>query len=217
VVIAARNQERLDALGAELRVKWECQVATVSADVAGESDRLANEAWEAFQGVDIVVSNAIGSNHPVGDILNTPDHLWTEQHELIAFGPMRIMRSLAPRMRDAGGGSFIGILSATVFQPVPGFDSYALAKGSLLLLSRYMAKEWGPWGIRANCLSLGSIASFESVDEKTERTHKLGGFDRIALARVATNSEVVGGAIYLASDESSFVTGQCLSIDGGRL
>jgi NAD(P)-dependent dehydrogenase (short-subunit alcohol dehydrogenase family) len=217
VIIAARNQERLDALASELRGRGEGRVVTVSADVATAPHELAEAAWGAFGGVDVVVSNAITSSEPEGDILSTPDNLWADHHELIVFGPMRVMRTLAPRMRAAGGGNFIGVISATVFKATPGYDAYALAKGSLLLLSRYMAKEWGGWNIRANCLSLGSIASFGDVEKVTEMAKELGTFERLALPRVGTNDEVIGAAVYLASDESSYVTGQCLRVDGGRI
>jgi NAD(P)-dependent dehydrogenase (short-subunit alcohol dehydrogenase family) len=193
-------------------------VATVVADIGSEPERLAEEAWAALGGLEVVVTNAIpgGSGRPQGDLLSTPEPLWREYYDVIVHGPRRLMRVLAPLLRDGGGGSFVSVVSYTGIRPQPGYDAYGVAKGSLLLLTQYMAKEWGPWGIRANSINPGSIASFDTLEEFTEHARSLGVLDRISLGRVGTPPEVMGTLIYLASDESRYVSGQCLNIDGGR-
>jgi NAD(P)-dependent dehydrogenase (short-subunit alcohol dehydrogenase family) len=218
LIIHGRSRSKLEELAEELRTKHGATVATVAADVASESERLADEAWSAFGVVDVVLSNAVPALHPRGDILTAPDAVWTEDYEVIVLGPMRVMRRLAPRMRDAGGGSFVGITSATAHMATPGYDSYALAKGSLMLLTKYMSKEWGPWNIRSNCLCPGGIVMVgEDEEEMLERVKRAGAFQKISLARLGHNEEVTGPAVFLASDESSYISGQCLNVEGGRV
>jgi NAD(P)-dependent dehydrogenase (short-subunit alcohol dehydrogenase family) len=115
-----------------------------------------------------------------------------------------------------GGGSVITITSSTGFEPSPGYDAYGMAKGALWLLTRYMAAEWGKAGIRVNAFQPGLIATGDNTDLLTHTTRANGALGRTALNRVGLNSECVGAAIYLASDESSFTTGQRIHVDGGR-
>jgi NAD(P)-dependent dehydrogenase (short-subunit alcohol dehydrogenase family) len=127
-----------------------------------------------------------------------------------------LMRKLAPRMMRDGGGSVVSVVSSTGLTPTPGLDAYGLAKGSLLLLSRYMAKEWGAGGIRVNCVNPGTIVTDGDEAGLRAAAERTGTLGRISLGRVGYGSEVLGAAIHLASDESSFTSGQLISVDGGR-
>jgi NAD(P)-dependent dehydrogenase (short-subunit alcohol dehydrogenase family) len=218
IVLASRNRTTIEALAAELRAEHGVEVHGVVADVGAEPERLAREAWHAFGVIDVVLSNAVPSTEMRGDILHAPDEVWTEDYEVIVLGPMRVMRVLAPRMAESGGGSFIGIMSATAYNVTPGYDSYALAKGALWLLTKYMCKQWGKWNIRANCISPGAIL-LEGITREAfiERAKEYGTFARLSLCRPGTNDEVTGAAVFLASDESSYISGQCINIDGGRV
>src|SRR5690349_7721181 len=119
-------------------------------------------------------------------------------------------------MMAAGGGSIITIISSTGLDPTPGYGAYGLAKGALWLLTRYMAAEWGKGGIRANALCPGLIATGDNAEALTQAVRANGMLARTALGRVGASSECLGAAIYLASDESSFTTGQRIHVDGGR-
>ena len=218
LVLASRTPSKLNGLADELRADHGAEVHTVVADIRTEPDRLAEEAWSAFGILDVVLCNAVPSLEPRGDILAAPDEVWSEDFEVIVLGPMRVMRRLAPRMREIGGGIFVGVMSGTARTATPGFDSYAIAKGGLLLLTKYMCKEWGTWNIRANCLNPGGIImNTQSEDQLLEQTRRLGVLQRISLGRLAHNEEVMGAAVFLASDEASYISGQCLDIDGGRV
>jgi NAD(P)-dependent dehydrogenase (short-subunit alcohol dehydrogenase family) len=219
VVLTSRSRANLEILAAEVRSEAGARAAVVPADLREPEDvaRLAQESWEAFGRVDVVVSNAIppASEAAAGDVLGTRDAVWSAMHELIVWGPLRLCRALAPRMIDRGCGSIIMIVSPTGIAPAPGYDAYGLAKGSLLLLSRYMAREWGPHGIRVNAINPGTIVHGEG-DLVRREAERLGVLERVSLGRLGEPEEVVGAALFLASDEAGYVSGQLLSVDGGR-
>jgi NAD(P)-dependent dehydrogenase (short-subunit alcohol dehydrogenase family) len=217
LVLTTRTAAKLDPLAAELRERG-TRVAAVGADFTrpDEIDRLAEAAWDAFGGIDVVVLSSQPADPNLGDLLSTPETAFLEQHRAIVWGPLRLMRHLAPRMMAAGGGSVLTLTSSTGSEPTPGFDAYGLAKGSLWLLTQYMAMEWGRGGIRVNALQPGLIATGDDLAEREESARARGVFQRTSLGRLGRNRECIGAAIYLASDESSFTSGQCIAIDGGR-
>jgi NAD(P)-dependent dehydrogenase (short-subunit alcohol dehydrogenase family) len=217
LVLSTRTAAKLEPLAEEIRGQG-ARVATVAADFTGQADidRLAEEAWDAFGGLDVVLLSSQPPNPNLGDLLTTPDAVWREQQEAIVWGPLRLMRQLAPKMMAAGGGSIVTVISSTGQDPMPGYDAYGMAKGALWLLTRYMAKEWGRGGVRANAFNPGLIATGDNAPELEQAVRENGMLARTALGRVGVSRECLGAAIYLASDESSFTSGQCIGVDGGR-
>lgn len=217
LVLTTRTAGKLEPLAEEVRCMG-VRAATVSADFTrpGDIDRLADAAWDAFGGIDIVLLSSQPPQPNQGNLLTVPEDVLLEQHQTIVWGPLRLMRRLAPKMMDAGGGSVVTIISSTGFDPIEGYAAYGLAKGSLWLLTRYMAQEWGKGGIRVNAFSPGLVATGDNAGQLTEIVRASGMLERTGLRRVGRNHECVGAAIYLASDESSFTTGQKIFVDGGR-
>lgn len=218
LVLTSRTLSKLEAVAAELKRDFNSRVACVAADMdnAADMQRLAEESWVAFDGLDGVLVNGAPSAPMQGDILTTPDEQWSAMYELMVWGPLRLLRNLAPRMIERRRGSIITVISSTGLNPTPGFDAYGLAKGSLLLLTKYMAREWGHAGIRANTINPGAIVSVEGEEHMQAIANKTGMLNRVSLGRVGYNAEVVGAAVYLASDEAAFTSGQLINIDGGR-
>jgi NAD(P)-dependent dehydrogenase (short-subunit alcohol dehydrogenase family) len=217
LVLTTRTAAKLEPLAEEIRGLG-ARAAVVACDFTREADvdRLAQAAWDAFGGVEAVVLSSQPADPALGDLLTTPDAVWREQQQAIVWGPLRLMRALAPKMMAAGGGSIVTVISSTGLEPTPGYDAYGMAKGGLWLLTRYMAREWGAGGIRANALNPGLIATGDNAARLQEAVRANGMLARTALGRVGRNRECLGAAIYLASDESSFTTGQRISVDGGR-
>jgi NAD(P)-dependent dehydrogenase (short-subunit alcohol dehydrogenase family) len=217
LVLTTRSAAKLEPLAREVR-DLGVRAATAPCDFTRNEDidRLAEAAWSAFGGLDVVLFSSQPSNPNLGDLLTTPDEAWLDQQQSIVWGPLRLMRALAPRMMAAGGGSVITFISTTGLEPTPGYDAYGLAKGALWLLTRYMAREWGAGGLRVNALNPGLIATGDNAAALQEAVRANGMLARTALGRVGLNREVAGAAIHLASDESSFTTGQHITIDGGR-
>ena len=218
LVLTTRTAAKLEPLAEEIRSAG-TRAVTVAADFTNDADvdRLAEAAWDAFNGIEVVLFSSQPPNPNRGDLLTTPDHVWREQQQAIVWGPLRLMQRLAPKMMAAGGGSVITVTSSTGFDPSPGYDAYGMAKGALWLLTRYMAAEWGKGGIRVNAFQPGLIATGNNAEQLEQAARVNGMLSRTALDRVGLNSECVGAAIYLASDESSFTTGQRIHVDGGRL
>lgn len=217
LVLTTRTRAKLEPLAAEIRVQG-VRAATVAADFTKDEDvdRLAEAAWEAFGGIDVVLLSSQPPNPNLGDLLTTPDAVWREQQQAIVWGPLRMMRRLAPKMMVAGGGSIITVISSTGLDPEPGYDAYGMAKGALWLLTQYMAKEWGKGGIRANALMPGLIATGENVREFEQAVRAYGMLNRTSLGRVGRTRDCIGAALYLASEESTFTSGQRIGVDGGR-
>ena len=222
VVLLARDPGRLAATSLRLEAETGQEARWVVGDLGDRSraDEFAGAAWDCFGGIDVVVNSAVpaGSQLPLGDLLTTPDKTWSEVFDPIVLGALALGRALAPLMRDAGGGSFVNISSPTGVTPYPGMDAYGLAKGALLVLTKYMAREWGAWGIRANALTPGLIVDDNNLkaDALLEDPVLQGLLARTSLARPGTASELVAAAAFLASDAAGFISGAVLPVDGGR-
>lgn len=217
VVLVSRTEANLQALATEITAAGG-KAAYVACDLTDRSQLagLAAKALAPFGGCDIVFHNAI-VNPPNSDLLTTTNESWTSAFDTIVWGALELCKGLQPSMAERGGGSIISVISSTGINPTPGFAAYGMAKGTLLLLTKYMAKEWGPSNIRANCLNPGSIAAPGKEEWMQEMTEKLGIAERISMRRVGRQSEVLDVALFLASDASSYISGQVFNIDGGRI
>ncbi len=217
LVLTTRTEAKLAPLADELRALGG-RVATAACDFTDEAaiDRLADTAWEAFGGIDVVLLSGQPANPNFGELAATPMDDFRDQMQAIAWGPLRLMQRLAPRMMAAGGGSVVTVISSTGIDPSPGYGAYGLAKGALWLLTRYMAAEWGKHGIRVNAFTPGLVATGGDAAQLTEVVAANGMLARTALGRVGVNAECIGIAVHLASDESSFTSGQRIHVDGGR-
>lgn len=217
LLLTTRSAAKLAPLAEELRATGR-RIETMACDFTDNAaiDRLADAAWAAFGGIDVVLFSSQPAEPNMGTLLTTSEADYLELMQTIVWGPLRLMRSLAPRMMAAGGGSVITTISSTGIDPVVGYSAYGLAKGSLALLTRYMAQEWGKGGLRVNAWSPGTVATGDNAAEYEAMLRERGMLDRTALGRVGRNRDCLGLAIYLASDESAFTSGQRVFIDGGR-
>jgi len=220
LVLSTRTAGKLDALAEEIRGLG-VRPATVGCDFTNgeDADRLADAAWNAFGGIDVVVLSSQPPEPRLGDLLSTPESAWAEQQQAIVWGPFRALKRLVPKMIAAGsGGSIITVTSSTGFEPVPEYGAYGVAKGALWVLTLYMAAEWGRHGIRANAFQPGTIATGddEQASQLEAALRSNGMLKRTALDRVGRNSDCMGALVHLASDESGYTTGQRIIVNGGR-
>ena len=212
LVLTSRSATRIEALAAELGA------VAIRADFLDDAqvDRLAQVALDAFGGIDGVILSSQPAEPALGDLLTTREADWREQQQAIAWGPFRLVKALAPGMIAAGGGSILAITSSTGSEPVPGYGAYGLAKAMLWTLTRYIAAEWGQYGIRANAIMPGSIATGGPGAPRADAP-PAAMLARTPLGRLGTSAEVAGAAVFLLSDEASYVTGQNVSVNGGRI
>ena len=172
--------------------------------------------------IDVLV-NAAGviANDDAGAI---DDAVWTRQHEINVAGTMRMMRAVLPGMVAQGSGSVVNIASVAAFNAAAGAASYAASKAGVVALSRSAAHAYGPQGVRVNALCPGWVDTPMAAKEMqdmarelaiTESEARMRTIARIALARMARPEEMAAVCLFLASDESSFITGAALVADGG--
>ncbi len=134
-------------------------------------------------------------------------------------GAYLINRSVIPGMIKAGTGCIIHMSSVTGIRGLPGLAIYSATKGALISLTRAMSTDYAPFGIRVNAIAPGTIASpmlYSFVEKQTDKEKILRQFDQMhPIGRVGTIAEVANVAVFLASDEASFVTGSVYEVDGG--
>lgn len=216
VVMCARTAEKVQKLAAEIEADGGRAVG-VPADVgvAKDVERVIATAHDTFGKVTIVFHNAMAS----GGVsqgrsgLDLTDDEWQSTLDVNLLAPVRLARACIPDMKAAGEGTIVNVLSTAGFTPVPDIAgwAYGATKAGLAMLTRYMAKECGP-EVRANCICPGTIAPDGEVWDIWKPI-----VERIPLGRVGFAREVAAAALYLASSASSFVTGQTLFVDGGRV
>ncbi len=219
LILTTRTASKLDPLAEEI-AGMGVRAAKVGADftVAEDIDRLADEAWQAFDGIDVVLFSSQPSVPLMGDLLTTSESDFRDQFEAMVWGPLRLMRLLAPKMAEAGkGGSIITFISCCGFGAYPGYDAYGMAKAGLWWMTMNMAFQWGEHGIRANAIEPGGILTNDGDYEWRNRVSTESGvFKRQSIKRMGRNEDVTGLAVYLASDESQFTSGQNIAVNGGR-
>ena len=214
VVIASRKLEACEAL-AEIVEKETGRQALPVAFHVGEWDQceaLVEAAYERFGRVDIFVNNAGMSPH-YPSLPEVTEALWDKVMGVNLKGPFRLMALVATRMALAEGGSVINISSTAAVQPSPFEIPYAAAKAGLNTMTVGLARAFGP-KVRINTIMPGPFMTDISkawdleVFEKTARQN-------IPLQRGGEPHEIVGAALYLASDAASYTTGAIIKVDGG--
>ena len=221
VCITGRHRETLEKTA---RTFPKGSVAVCPGDVSKDEDakRMVETTVEFGGRLDILVNNAA---HDVkGRIVDLASSDWRDVIETNLTGPFLLMHYALPVMMKAGGGSIINIASLGGTRCLPACPAYNTSKAGLIMLSQQAALDYGPYKIRVNAVCPGGIDT-ELLDEmilpmaKALKTNKQGALDyfskHVPLRRVSKPEEITGLCSYLASDESSFMTGAALLIDGG--
>lgn len=179
----------------------------------------AEEIAGTFGGLDIVFANAAVGTIVVGGTVETiePDR-WDLAFDVNARGVYALCRSALPHLRAAGGGSIVMTSSSSALVGPTGRPShaYAATKGALLALTRSMAVTYGPENIRVNALVPGFVRTRLTADVVGKPESLRAALEGIPLRRIAEPDEIAACALFLASDEASFVTGAVLVVDGGQ-
>jgi 3-oxoacyl-[acyl-carrier protein] reductase len=171
--------------------------------------------------VDILVNNAGGVCGQIGKPLEeVTDDEWREIVDANLTSTFVCTRAVARSMKEAGYGRIVNISSgAGRSVSLTGIQAYASAKAGQIGLTRQTAHELGRFGITVNCVAPGFVLSNPTTVEQWERYGEDGQralLDRIALRRLGTPDDIANGVVFLCSEESSWITGQVLSIDGGH-
>ncbi|MFI5407872.1 SDR family oxidoreductase [Kaistia sp. UC242_56] len=168
--------------------------------------------------VDVLVNNA-GIN-VFADPMELTDEAWQRCMAVNLEGAWHMIRAVLPGMLEAGQGSIVNIASTHAFAIIPGTFPYPVAKHGLLGLTRSLAVDYAPKGIRINAIAPGYIETDKVRDWLAEFPDPAAARSRIEglipVRRIGTPQQVAFAAVYLASDESAFSTGSVLTMDGGR-
>lgn len=180
-------------------------LAALAAERSGRIDGLVNNAAM------LVVHHV--SHVPFADI---PESEWDAVFDTNVKAVWTVCRAMVPYMQDGKGGSIVNTSSGTVFKLVETRAHYVASKAAIIGLSRVLAKELGEHWIRVNTVAPGAVLSEEDPDESTIRNRDKASPTR-ALQRIEYPEDITGTVVYLLSDDSAFVTGQVIVVDGGNV
>lgn len=184
-------------------------------------DAFVREASAANGRVDILVNNAGGVLGQVGRPLEevSPGD-WQRIFDVNVSGAFFCAQAVAPGMKAARAGRIVNISSgAGLGVSLTGIQAYASAKAAQIALTRQLAHELGPWGITVNNIAPGFVRSNPTTERQWQSYGEDGQralVDRIALKRLGTPEDIAYGVLFFASDAANWITGQVLSIDGGK-
>jgi NAD(P)-dependent dehydrogenase (short-subunit alcohol dehydrogenase family) len=190
----------------------------VNADVANAADiaRVCAEALRAFGRIDVLFNNA--GIMPHGELLDFAEQTWDDVMSINVKGMFLLCKAVIPHMLAQRGGSIINTASVMATLTEPGYEAYTSSKAAVIGLSKAIAVSYAERGIRCNALCPGWV----DTPMNMKLAEELGGLDQLTpiirrqqpQARMATTREVANCVLFLASDESSAVTGSALYVDG---
>jgi len=198
------------------------QALAIHGDVANIDDveSAVQSCVREWGRLNILVNNAAAEPIAGGGIVNLtelPESDWDRAMAVNVKGPFLCVRAAAPIMRASGGGSIINITSISARSCYPGRGAYSISKAALETLTLQAAVELGPWKIRVNSLSPGWFRTRrnESVYQRPGELARRNA--TIPLGRIGALEDVARLAVFLASEESDYITGESIEIDGGLL
>jgi len=212
VVVASRNPEACAETEAHLKAAGGTALGVPAhlGDLAA-LDRLVTATLDTFDRLDIVVNNAAtGLAQPLGQL--TPE-AWAKSNDVNLRGPVFLVQCALEALTASPCAAVINVISAGAFLFSPAVSMYAAAKAALMSYTRSMAAEFAPRGIRVNALAPGAVNT--DMVRATGPEAQAGMARACLQRRIASPDEMVGPALFLASDAASFVTGQVLIADGG--
>jgi len=218
VVLVGRDESRGRAT-ASIIDKEGGQATFVKADVSRSSDvkKMVEETIQTYRRIDILFNNA-GVN-PIGTAVDTPEEVWNYVISVNLTGAFLCCKYVLPHMLKQGGGVIINMGSVNSFMAFENEVAYDASKGGVLMLTKATALDFAKRNIRVNCICPGIIKtplvqkiSDESGEPTIDAIRKKHPMNRLGLPE-----EVAKVALFLASDDSSFITGEAIAVDGGIL
>jgi NAD(P)-dependent dehydrogenase (short-subunit alcohol dehydrogenase family) len=212
VVVASRKLESCRSVAAEIEAKGRRALAhACNVGKWDELDALADAAYRTFGRVDVLVNNA-GMSLLYGDVTEVTEAMWDKVVDLNLKGVFRLSALIGSRMVAGGGGAIVNVSSTGSIRPTSFILPYAAAKAGVNALTVGFAHTFGP-SVRVNCIMAGPF--FTDVSKAWDLEAFEHGAQRHALRRGGQPDEIVGAALYFASDASSYTTGSILRVDGG--
>ena len=216
VAVNSRKRDACEAAAKEIGEKTGRETMAAPCHVS-DWDALAPmvEAVHArFGRIDVLVNNA-GINPTPMPVAQMTQEYWDKLQAVNVKGPLRLSQLVAKRMAAHGGGSIIQVITVGAYLGGPGMSAYTAGKAALRNLTKVMAAEWAPLGVRVNAIAPGSFMT-DMMKGAAALPGFLDGAANLSYQRrIAEPDEIVGATVYLASRASSFVTGTVLTVAGG--
>jgi NAD(P)-dependent dehydrogenase (short-subunit alcohol dehydrogenase family) len=192
------------------------QALFVGTDVASarDAERLVARTVERWGGLHVLHNNAYWAR-PERTVLTLDEADWDRTLAVCLKSMYLMSRCAIPHMLGAGGGSIINMASAVALMGSRDNPAYVAAKGAVVSFTKSLAIDFGKQGIRANCIAPGSIATGANAERRRDPRWADFVLEHTLLGRVGLPEDIAHAALYLASDESAYVTGTTLVVDGG--
>lgn len=221
IVVADINRDGAERQAEKVRVGGgEALALRVDLESETSIEKLITDTVSAFGGLDVLFNNAadtrLSSTRDSG-VEHMDVDVWDAIMRINLRGTMLAIKYAIPALRARGGGSIINTASGAGHAGADGITAYGTSKAGIIMLTKYVATQHGKEGIRCNAISPGLI-----VTPSTAETYAAGPFGDMMLRhhltpRLGLAEDVANALVFLASDRSSFITGQCLNVDGGSL
>lgn len=213
VVLTGRSKEKLDAIASEL--KGDYLLVAAEASSIADSQRLVEKTVSAFGKIDVIFLNAgVLRMEPIEQL---SERIYDEVHQVNVKGPLFTVLAANPHLNE--GASIIFNTSVVNIKGFPGMTAYASSKAALRSVTRTLAAEYGPRGIRVNSVSPGPIDTpiYGKHNVPQEQVNEMAGSfpSLVPLGRFGNSDEIAQTALFLASDDSSYITGAEIPVDGG--
>lgn len=192
-----------------------------AADISDSDQTLevAKECMRLFGKIDVLVNNAaLYASLPVARYDQIDPDLFDRVMSINVGGTWRMIRAIGPHMERAGTGKIVNITSGTVYKGLPGMSHYIASKGAITAMTRALSRELGTYGVCVNSLAPGLTLSSSILQNEEHLAHAR---ERViasrAIKRDGLPKDLLGALIFLCSDDSNFVTGQTIAVDGGSI
>ena len=226
VVICARGTEALAATRDAIANETGRKIVAVTADLSfgAEIEELIERTRAELGGLDVLVTNAGGP--PSGQFMDFDDEVWMKAVSLNLMSVVRLNRAAIPMMREARGGSIVNLTSISVKEPIKGLVLSNSIRAGVVGLSKTLANELGPDGIRVNVVCPGYTATDRMTELMTARAEREGKsyddiaaafYDSVPLGTFGEPADIARMVAFLASDAAGYVTGVTVQVDGGAV
>lgn len=218
VVLHGRDREALDRMHTDItRAGGRAIKVTGDLTDAGEIERMRTRIERAFGSVEVLVANAGGIRTGIGPVEDVSEATWRSTVDVNLTAAFLTIKSVLPGMKDRGAGNVVTISSGSAHaaherSPV----AYAAAKAGLEMLTKNVALQGGPHGVRANCIAPETIMTEANQTKIAPDVHEQL-IERHPIRRLGTPDDVADAAAFLASDESAWITGTVIDVAGGAV
>ena len=216
VALASRKLPDLEEVAKEVKAAGRKSLA-IAAHVGKieEINDLVAKVKDAFGKIDILVNNA-ATNPTMDQAIDVEERAWDSIMNLNMKGLFFLSQAVARLMKEEGGGKIINVASVAGISP-DLLPIYSISKAGVIMATKVMAQQWAQYNIRVNAIAPGLTKTRFSEALWGNKDILQGAMLGIPLRRVAEPEEMVGAVIFLASDASSYVTGQVIAVDGGAM